>query len=908
MITENALHILFRRVQPETVIQNWLDSDDNPAITPLSICPDRLTFNTALQNEYNHYSTLEAEYVYDYFDRRKRGSVPESSYKSYGVFGVVAEAVKDYLILDPKRDCLCKYTCLRHFRELTHTIDPMLFVAAFLAMKDREEGYTRETFSWPPTVRTDNVRLHHLLDKGIAENHFHIGGSIDPFAFSWICLMNRYSPDRREDFLSLRSEMDPLDTVRVGASVKAESMYLLTFKAACIRYYLYRKLTGLFSADEEDTKYRDWLYTQMSLSSDNECDLSTVEFSQWISVLADECVSEFIDGFVPDYALREEPLPPMDNKDIIYYSSLAIRNYERRLFRPLSGEQRFLYLLFRAIFSSNPLIQKDLDLAYTYLLIYCRLRGEMIQVNDRVGFSNFQKYQNRKDSFLKNYPQYGDMCTRVAQQLVLENPQILSFEVRTIPANTAEKLVNKIDDLHTRAIEYPYADMKPALMRESQNNAKRKLHYVLSFPKEKQLISANEYWENQHPRNSILREKTEEKANAFIEAVQIRHDIMSHVTGIDACSEEIDCRPEVFSCQFRRIRQFRASFTSVSPQALYPTLRMTYHAGEDFLDPVDGLRAISEAIRFCEMTGGDRLGHAMALGVDLEEWYSVKEHHVLLRKQAILDNLVWLYGQMQRYNIQNPETEGFIQKRFKKYFTEIYTRNLPSIKNSLLYSVDVMDYYSSLLLRGNDPSLYILNPEASNDGFEKLERTIREDTALNPWKVLKGTDKYDELSTTLYHYYHFNYAMKRTSDEIDEFAIPRCVVQTVCMMQEKMRYEISRRNIGVECNPSSNFLIGTFKDYLKHPIFRFNDENLYPIYDPRSQQRNPRILASINTDDLGIFSTSLENEYALVACALEENNMYCPEDQVILPDNIYKWLDNIRQNGLDQSFIHITQS
>lgn len=911
MITENALHILLRRIQPETVIQNWLDSDSasTSVVTPLSICPNRLTFNTALQNEYKHYSTLEAEYVYDYFDHKSPDSVPTAAYKSYGVFGVIAEAVKDYLILDPKRDCLCKYTCLKRFRELTHTIDPMLFVAAFLAMKDREDGYgERETFSWPLTVRTDNVRLHHLLDKGIAENHFHIGGSVDPFAFSWICLMNKYSPDRREDFKNLRSEEDPLDTIRVGAPVKAESLYLLTFKAACIRYYLYRKLTGLLPTEAEKENYRDWLRTQMRISSDDECDLSTVEFSQWVSTLADDCVSEFKDGFVPDYALREEPLPPMDNKDLIYYSSLAIRNYERRLFRPLAGEQRFLYLLFRAIFSSSPLIQEDLDLAYAYLLIYCRLRGEMVQVNNRVGFSNFYKYQNRKDSFFKDYPLYGNMCTRIAQQLVLANPQVSSFEARVISADTEEKLATKLENLYTRATEYLYADKKFSLIKENKKNAEKKLHYVLTFPKEKQLISADEFSESQHPRNSILRDKMNARAVAFIGAAQNRHDVMNYVTGIDACSEEIDCRPEVFACQFRRLRQFRAPSTAVSPQTLYPTLRITYHAGEDFLDPVDGLRAISEAIRFCEMTGGDRLGHAMALGVDLEEWYTVKEHHVLLRKQAILDNLVWLYGQMHRYNIQNPETEGYIQKRFKKYFTEIYTRNLNHAKNSLLYSVDVMDYYSSLQLRGNDPYLYKSNPEIVEGRFDALEEKIREEIDLNPWKILKGTERYDELSTVLYHYYHFNYAMKRASDEIDELAIPRCVVQTVCMVQERMMYEISQRNIGIECNPSSNFLIGTFKDYLKHPIFRFNNESLYPLHDPRSQIRNPRILASINTDDLGIFSTSLENEYALIACALEENNAYCPENQIILPDNIYKWLDNIRQNGLDQSFIHITRS
>ena len=106
MITENALHILFRRIQPETVIQNWLDSNENPTVTPLSIHPNKLTFNTALQNEYKHYSTLEAEYVYDYFDSKSQNSVNEDTYKSYGVFGVIAHAVKDYLILDPKRDCL----------------------------------------------------------------------------------------------------------------------------------------------------------------------------------------------------------------------------------------------------------------------------------------------------------------------------------------------------------------------------------------------------------------------------------------------------------------------------------------------------------------------------------------------------------------------------------------------------------------------------------------------------------------------------------------------------------------------------------------------------------------------------------------------------------------------------------
>lgn len=913
MITENTLHILFRRIQPEAVIQHWLDAQEGQLV-PLSIKPDHQIFNTALQNEFKHYSSLEAKYVYDYFDSRNNDSVPESLYKSFGIFGVVAESVKDYLILDPRRECLCKYTRLRHFRELTHTIDSMFFVAAHLAMCDQNAGERqRDVFSWPPTVRTDNVRLHHILDKGMAENHFHIGGSVDPFAFSWICLMNHYTSERKSDFAKFGSDTDPLDTIRVGSPMRAESSYLLTFKAACIRYYLYRKLTGTLPPAGEDDKdsYRDWIEARMRVSSDEECDLYTNDLNQRIQALATDCVSEFNDGFIPDYAIGDEPLPPMMDDDLPYYGSLAVRNYERRLYRPLAGEQKFMYLLFRAVFSSNPLIQEDLDLAYAYLLIYCRIRGELVQVNDRVGFSNFLKYQNRKDILMRRYQRYGQMCTQIAEQVVLANPQVASFEGRTIPADTAKKMINKIDHLFRGASVSQYAgntqqafDLKEKIKR----NAERKMHYVLHFPKESELVSDKEYEERSNPRNSKKREDTRIRANAIIEAMQQRHEVMSRVTGIDACSEEIDCRPEVFACQFRRLRQHRVPFTATTIDPPFPSLRITYHAGEDFLDPIDGLRAISEAIRFCDMTEGDRLGHALALGVDLEEWYSVKERHVLLRKQAILDNLVWLYGQMHQYNIENPEAEGYIQKYFKKYFTEIYTRNV-SVTHSLLYSVDVMDYYASFGLRGNDPYLYINNPEG-NDGknLRTYKEGITEAKKHEPWRVLRETDTYDELSDILYHYYHFNYEMKKASDGIDEIPVPRCIIEAACTLQEKMRYDISSRNIGIECNPSSNFLIGTFKDYSKHPIFRFNNRYLFPHYDPRSQERNPYILASINTDDLGIFNTSLENEYALIACALEEYNEYCRKDQIIPPDNIYKWLDNIRQNGLEQSFIRVLTS
>ena len=916
MITENALQILLRRTPPEEAIRSWLEDYRGTASLskkgPLCLCPSNRHFHSALQNEFSHYSVDEAEYVYLYAEQES--FLASKAKKDHGVFGLIVNSVGDMLTTDSRNECLCKYKSLLSFRELTHPIDPLIFISAFLAKRDSDMSADRHIFSWPPTLRTDNTRLYHMLDHGISENHFHIGGSSNAFMFSWICLMNHFTADRRREFKEQGMDDYPLDNISVGYSGSLETNYTLTFKAACIRYFLYQRIMGRWAVYPEDDdgitelrRYNDrWIAYRMAVSSADECDVLAHDLNSRVGALRELCTPNNDDGFVPDYAMYGEPLPPLDDDDTSLYPSIAVRNYERRLYRPLSGEQRFLYHLFRAIYLSDDNITPYLDLAYAYLLIYCRIRGELIQVNNRVGFGNFLKYQDRKDHFTEKWPQYDEMRSLIAQQTVLANPQVVTFEGRCGPSSTADALINKIKNLYKLASVSPFWDTFPAgeeLARRTLKNATEKMHYVLHFTKVAQPISKKEEFEITNPRDSKRRRLVREQSMAIIEAFDRNPEIMSKVTGIDAASNEIGCRPEVFAPDMRRIRQSRSEFVDFAHKHTAPVPRITYHAGEDFLDPIDGLRAIDEAVRLCEMSNGDRLGHALALGIDCAEWYSVKKNTVMLRKQALLDNLTWLFGKMHQHNIQNRAAEDEIQRWFKKLFTEIYTDNL-TVQNSILYSVDVTDYYSSLGLRGNDPMLYEINPDEGKESRKKLSEVLHNASATEPWKFCRkaGAD-YDPLSTALYHYYHFNYQMKLASDVIVAYSVPRCIIDAVSELQSKMQYEISRRGICIECNPSSNFLIGTFKDYLKHPIFRFNNKYLFPDTDPRSREKNPYIMASINTDDLGIFDTSLENEYALVACALEVRNEHCREEDMIPPDNIYTWLDNIRHNGVDQSFI-----
>lgn len=74
------------------------------------------------------------------------------------------------------------------------------------------------------------------------------------------------------------------------------------------------------------------------------------------------------------------------------------------------------------------------------------------------------------------------------------------------------------------------------------------------------------------------------------------------VLGIDACSNEIGCRPEAFATEFRYLRKVSELCYSVpwyrSPIENYEELGITYHVGEDFLDIVDGIRAVDEAMTF----------------------------------------------------------------------------------------------------------------------------------------------------------------------------------------------------------------------------------------------------------------------------------------------------------------------
>lgn len=132
-----------------------------------------------------------------------------------------------------------------------------------------------------------------------------------------------------------------------------------------------------------------------------------------------------------------------------------------------------------------------------------------------------------------------------------------------------------------------------------------------------------------------------------------------------------------------------------------------------------------------------------------------------------------------------------------------------------------------------------------------------------------------------------------------EVYIPPIYIEGVCKIQKAMQKYIASCGIGVETNPSSNLLISTIGSYDEHPIVKLFNKDL--TYDTDMLRDCAQVNVSINTDDKGVFRTSLENEYALIACALEKVR---DKDgrPVYNRQMVFQWLDNIRQMGNLQSF------
>lgn len=872
------LDIIFRRTAPEAVLSGirkkmTLLDKKNPLHVDACNYPVHAYTHYSLLNM-PEYSATEAELRAEAMQADFCTAAMQTDNCTEPCIFVPLVAYAENVLRYDGSSLTCRLDQILNWRSIYLRLGQDIFTTAYLAWKNRaysSDNMRGHFFTWPAVLKTDDSLLNSMIEKGLAENHFHLHGSTQSFALSWACIMNHPSDIRRylhdplfRENLDFHASSGNVDNVM---DWERRILY-----AAMIRALLFERCLGLLDSKNLLKEFDSFDVFPSALAIKNHTEMLRRLYGtgfQQIS-LRNVCL---------DYA----------NCQNFYQVDSGQNN------RLLAGERSFLYQCFRCIFRKDFSIQES-SLFYLYLLIKSNFRSELVQVNNRHGFQNFLNYQNRKSRLFGRYSEYLTEALRLSVCASIEENHLLSLEARIMPECSASEMKRYIGTLD-RHIQFSSNTGDYAVHKNAE---KLPYFYVVHFAKKP--FKDKEYKHDGTffplPRNHAVRQLARQQAKALDRYLHCYDTREPRVFGIDACAMEIGCRPETFATEFRYLKA-RSTETTVKKwyrKEIYPhqKLGLTYHAGEDFLDIADGLRAIDEAVRYLCLEKGDRIGHALALGICPQEYYKTKRYNIYLRKQDYLDNLVWLLYRSLECGVSIGENYRTVMAdRAMELLNEIF----PSQAQEGQPGIPLDLYYRSWKLRGDHPDLYRSGSYQWENDLTDVEYDRFKIPGGLPQKQARtdGLDVYrnNRSIAGIYHSYHFDGRSKDKGYRAAGIQIDPWYIDLMEEMQCAMRLELFKKGICIECNPTSNVLIGTFQSYKHHPLLRFNDHHL------EQESQKPKLTVSINTDDLGVFDTSLGNEYALMFHAI------CRERQEAGNyDNaaVYEYLDYLRQSGIHIAF------
>lgn len=772
----------------------------------------------------------------------------------------------------------CRFEHLLRWHEMADSIGEDILTTSFLAYRDSVRGIeNRCFFSWPWHINTDCKPLNDLYGRGLTDLHYHLQNSYPIFDLNWISLMNLVC-DRTPVFSEIESSLCPQVFFGNKAHVYS-SLQSLCIRAAVIRYKLFKNINNIVEEVDDDK----WL----TIDDDKLIKIFQYDLQFLINRAKYQNGLRF-GNFIPDYFIPRRLI------------KLNLIRETNAAFSIMYGERMLLYSMFKKIYDAKANYYEE-ELFYEYLLIKSRFREEMVQINNHIGFNNFKQYQDRKNAFIKDTP-YEDIIPYLSIHSSVANGNVRHIEARERLGESYREMVRKInksDRLYSKTL-LSRDDRLGNLLYGQNFDILRPHYYIL------QLHKGNRYFIDQNKRNEDscgvnytehqclnykLRTKLQKIAFAYKDLRISSNSEKNRVVGIDAVSSEYGCRPEIFGQLYRYLRNYSAPCGDLfSGLPSLSNVGFTYHVGEDFLDLTDGLRAIDEALLFLELQNGDRIGHGLALGIAADEYYRTRQNTIVLPAQDMLDNVVWMFFKCRELGVNLPVA---IERLFSTIYFELLNYIYPLFCSESIPPPYV--YFQSMLLRGDAPSLYQMedgNVKVIEKFFHFWDKC---GCAYNNPEII--TARHNKVARKLYYYYQYDWQTKQRGYK--EVKFPKEYPAVISQIQIKMMKSIAHKGIGIETNPSSNFKIAQLQRYDKHPIAKFY--NLGLTHNETELRECPQISVSINTDDQGLFSTSIENEYALLAAAMikktDAEGNPCYTERMV-----FDWLERIRQLGWEQRF------
>ena len=744
-----------------------------------------------------------------------------------------------------------RYEHILRWQDIVSMVGEDMLVIPYVAQADANGCMGERTdFMWSDVLHHDNEAINEILAQGLTDVHAHFHASIDVFHFNWIAMMNGKEISALGEMARQHLKVYQEQCVRIpnhnDPNIKGYSEVNLVVAAAYIRMKLWKTLNGYGKP----------------------CDMSIKTIN---GILCNRAISEHVmEHVLQDDIASLSRITQKDNQgERLDYAITrsSVTGNEDNIFHIYNGERGFLYKLFYRLQKDPKSIKAYIPAVYLYLLIKNHIRRFFVQNNALVGFENFQFYQEWKSVAVQKSP-IGKHHSQYVLQATVQDRKNDHLEGRI-----AIHKDNYYD--FKQAYKKLFNDCTNSVLTGKSTCSIDQLSIVYHFIKSGdysegikwdvkkgtrtgRYASYRQEIKDECERVVALYKQQRKKTNRFSTK-------MPKLTGIDAAGKELYCRPEVFAHVYRYCREMGLK-------------QQTYHVGEDFLDLVDGMRAIDEALLFLELDENCRLGHALALGTDVASYYKSRRFHSLLPRRNYLDDCVWLIMRGRKWG--------------GKVMTQTMTNELMSEARRMYEKIgygskrsfSIETYWHSMLLRGTDPE-YI-----NGVGIGALEDWKR--TAYQQKMEVKEVVN-DKQAVNMYINYHRSEEVRTNGIEVEDVKWSFRIVEVVKNIQSEMRKAIAKQGIAIESNPTSNYKIGRFDRYDELPLF------LYCLV--RSSKEKSAISTSINTDDRGVFTTSIEREYSLICRAMEKMR-YLSGKRMYNDGKVQEYINKIRLNGVKQCF------
>lgn len=343
------------------------------------------------------------------------------------------------------------------------------------------------------------------------------------------------------------------------------------------------------------------------------------------------------------------------------------------------------------------------------------------------------------------------------------------------------------------------------------------------------------------------------QAHALGSALRQKPERLRILRGFDVCTDEYGVPLWVVASAFRIARWEASNVACLLGEAEPDSILVpgaTAHAGEDFIHLLGGLRRVHDSIVRLDLREGDRLGHALALGLDAEAWAKETGSVRMTTEERFFD-LIWegKRGAAGRHPTW-PQRSGPVEDELLRLGQVLF--GAPDLTMDAILKFEGDLYDPDALLAIGYPHR---PPEAAPKPSTRQGRLIQ--FLSDPEVYARG----QEL------------VMVDTGSEGPALA----------GLQAGLREEVRRRGLAIEVNPTCNLLVGNYAQLGRHPIWR-----IAPVDGAEG------ITVVVGSDDPLIVATHLPREFQLLTDALIESGHSRTE--------AWRYIDGLRDAGMRARF------